>query len=289
MNLKQALDFATRILRLHTCEGSDAEREAEELLAFSTGIGRSDILSDQTRVLSDREEVRLAEILSRRLEHEPMARIFGTAHFLGRDFVLDRNVLIPRPTTEIIVGQAIEACGRLDKPTVIDVGTGSGCIAISMALALPNSQIIAIDVSRQALEAAGRNALAHRVADRIEFTLGDLLSGLQPPASSLSLVIIANLPYIPTDQMYYLSPCVTIGDPLLALDGGPDGLALYTKLLDQIAGLDTKQEILLYFELLPGQITTMKQEIKKRFPEAEISEIKASEDAEVIGLEVHKS
>jgi release factor glutamine methyltransferase len=290
MDVKQALGFATKILRLHTCEGSDAEREAGELLAFSIGTGRADLLSDQERGLSGEEESRLAEFLSRRIDHEPMAHIFGTASFLGRNFIIDRNVLIPRPATELIVRKAIEKCAILEDPTVIDVGTGCGCIAVSIALAVPDLRVTATDISPEALETAGRNALTHG-AKRIRFLQGNLL---KPISAELKddkgpLVVIANLPYIPTEQIYYLSPCVTIGDPLVALDGGPDGLDLYRKLLEQIADLAARQEMVSYFELLPGQVSTMRQEIEKRFPGVEIEEIRPSEDGEVIGLEVRKS
>jgi len=325
MNLAQALDSAIRTLRLHTCEGSEPEREAEELLAFSLGADRSEILRRPERKLTGAEETRFTDCVARRLDHEPMARIFGKARFLDRDFVIDRHVLVPRPATEIIVSRAIEACSEMDRPTVIDVGTGSGCAAISLALALPDSQVYATDISTEALETASRNALAHHVADRIDFLLGDLLSNFQLPhpnplphggrgrkgddllspalalnpapsgagrspseasGSGSPLCIFANLPYIPTDSIYYLSPCVTAGEPLLALDGGTDGLALYRKLLDHLIEIDGERELTLFFELLPGQVAAAKQEIGKRFPRAEISEIRPGEKAEVIGLEI---
>lgn len=289
MDLKQAQEFAERILRLHTCEGSDPAREAEELLAFSLGVGRADLLREPERKLNGSEEARLAEIVARRIDHEPMARIFGKASFLGRDFAVDRNVLVPRPATEIIVGRAIEACSAMDEPTVIDVGTGSGCAAISFALGLPRASVIATDISPEALEVARRNALTHRVADRIDFLLSDLLSDSQAlKLSDSPLIIFANLPYIPTDSVYYLSPCVTAGEPMLALDGGPDGLVLYRRLLDQLAESAGDKEMMMFFELLPGQITKMKDEIKKRFPDAEISEIRPGGENEAIGLEIRK-
>jgi len=288
MNLAQALDSATRTLRLHTCEGSEPEREAEELLAFSLEADRSEVLRRPERKLTGAEEARFTDCVARRLDHEPMARIFGRARFLDRDFVIDRNVLVPRPATEIIASRAIEACSAMDDLTVIDVGTGSGCAAISLALALPDARVIAIDISPEALETAGRNALTHRVADRIDFLLGDLLADFLPPASRLPLVIFANLPYIPTDSIYYLSPCVTAGEPLLALDGGPDGLVLYRKLLDQLVEIGGERELTLFFELLPGQIAVAKKEIEKRLPGAEISEIRPGEKAEIIGLEIRR-
>jgi release factor glutamine methyltransferase len=156
MNVRQALEHAKRILELHTCEGSDAKREAEELLAFSLGMDRSGLLSGNGRELAGPEQARLAEVLSRRLEHEPMARILGAADFLGHNFLLDRSTLVPRPATEIIVSKAIERIGTLKKVMVLDVGTGSGCIAVSIALELPGAEVVAIDISPEALETASR-------------------------------------------------------------------------------------------------------------------------------------
>ncbi len=284
MDVRQATEFAEKILGLHTCEGSDPVREAQELLAFSLDTDRSALLREPDRVLNGREESRLSEALSRRMEHEPLARIFGSARFLGRDFSVDRYTLIPRPATEILVERAIEAVRNEDDLTAVDVGTGSGCVAVSLALVLPETRVIATDASPEALEAARRNALAHHVADRIEFLQGDLLSPL-PPLSPLSpLLVLANLPYIPTDRIYYLSPCVTIGDPIAALDGGPDGLSLYRRLLDQLSGSVGHGRLLLFFELLPGQLDTMKEEITGKFPAAKISEIWPGTDAEPIGL-----
>jgi release factor glutamine methyltransferase len=284
MDINEALRFAEKMLLLHTCEGSNARREAEELLAFSLGIDKTALVTGTKHEMSRKEQEELTELLSRRLDHEPLARILGKGAFMGRDFMIDRHTLVPRPATEIIVEQAISAADPESELTVLDIGTGSGCIAISMASALPNAQVMATDISQEALEVATRNALAHHVSDRVDFFEGNLLSPL-PQLSPLSpLLIMANLPYIPSDQIYYLSPCVTAGEPLTALDGGPDGLVLYRRMLDQLDERIRSDGATFYMELLPGQIEKMKEEIKSRFPEAKFSEIRPGDDMDPIGL-----
>lgn len=201
----------------------------EHLLADALGKRRLDLYLEFDRDVPERELGVLRAKVRRRAEREPLQHVLGYWDFFGRRFKTDRRALIPRPETELLVEEALERlpekmAGRL----VIDVGTGSGVIAITLALERPELQVIAIDQSGQALALASENAGLHEVTSRVRFAEGDLLSGPVPePAANL---IAANLPYIPTACIAGLAPEVR-RDPVMALDGGPDGLQLIRRLI----------------------------------------------------------
>jgi release factor glutamine methyltransferase len=179
-------------------------------------------------------------LIDRRLAHEPSAYITGHREFYGLDFLVTPAVLIPRPETETLVEVAIEFIKTdADAPSpkserewraeVLDVGTGSGAIAISLACTLPGAAIIATDASDAALNLARRNARRHGVLERIAFRSGDLLEPLDAPVN----LIVANLPYVKTIDWSALPPEIRDHEPRLALDGGPDGLDVIRRFLDQ--------------------------------------------------------
>lgn len=194
----------------------------------------------------------------------------GWSEFYKLKFRLTTDVLIPRPETELLVENIIDfASYQLPatsyQPTIIDIGTGSGCIAISLARNLPKAKIIAIDISPKALSVAKLNAKYHKVEKRIIFFENDLLTNFKVAPD----IIVANLPYIPTSKLMYLDPLVRDFEPKIALDGGSDGFELYKTLFTQIVELNIYPKLLIC-EMDETQGDLAKHEAKKYFPNATI-------------------
>lgn len=173
-------------------------------------------------------------LVTRRAAGEPLQYLLGTQEFCGLEFEVEPAVLIPRPETELLVREMAERLARPvghDAPLVADIGTGSGCIAVALADALPNATIYATDLSADALDVARRNVRRHGVAERVRLLEGDLLA----PLAGLGLegrlaAVLSNPPYVPSGDLPRLQREVQ-REPRLALDGGPDGLAFYRRLL----------------------------------------------------------
>jgi release factor glutamine methyltransferase len=201
---------------------------AEALLGHVLGLTRTQVLAQPGRPLAPGEAAAFEALVARAAEDEPLAYLTGRREFRGLTFAVDRRVLVPRPETEVLVEAALRgmqpAGGR-----VLDVGTGSGCIAVSLAVAHPGARVTALDISPGALEVARANAAAHGVGDRITFIVSDLLEAL--PAGNGFDLIAANLPYIDQDEVRRLP--VARHEPALALDGGPGGLRVIERLLAQ--------------------------------------------------------
>ena len=200
---------------------------AEHLLAHALGLKRMELYLQFDRPLTEAERAPLRDMVKRRGTREPLQHILGTAEFHGRSFLCDKRALIPRPETEQLVELALEIAKQLDTPAILDIGTGSGVIALTIALELPSAAIHATDASTNALALAAENAARHDLANRSTFHPADLL----PPGGTRFDLIIANLPYIPSDDIASLSPEVR-HDPASALDGGADGLDLIRRLID---------------------------------------------------------
>ena len=200
---------------------------AEHLLAHALGLKRMELYLQFDRQLTETERAPLRETVKRRGAREPLQHILGTAEFHTRTFRCDKRALIPRPETEQLVEIALEISKSKTTPKILDVGTGSGVIALTMALELPSARVHAADLSADALALSAENAARHGISDLIRFHKTDLL-----PADDIKFdLIIANLPYIPSAEIASLSPEVR-HDPLTALDGGPDGLDLVRRLID---------------------------------------------------------
>ncbi len=176
----------------------------------------------------------LDEAVDRRLRREPIHHITGSAGFYGRDFAVDHRVLIPRPETEILVEQVVSRFASVNRPLrFLDVGTGSGVIAITIACQMSHALVDAVDISAEAIEVARANIRLHRVEDRVNLIQGDLGT----PFSRAYDAVMANLPYIPTTDRSYLQPEVRLREPARALDGGPDGLTHVSRLFAQAPSL----------------------------------------------------
>jgi release factor glutamine methyltransferase len=209
---------------------SDIPRvEAEILLMHVLGTSRSVLLTHPERPLTTGELDRYRALVGERVLGYPLPYLTGKVEFYGLDFEVSPEVLIPRSDTEVLVELALAR-----RPTtVIDVGTGSGCIAIALATNLLAVTVYAIDISRPALAVAQRNAERHGVEDRIQFIVGDLLDRRPAPVD----LIVSNPPYVSGDEWASLPSSIRHHEPRLALDGGPDGLAVIRRLLSQSQGL----------------------------------------------------
>jgi len=248
-----------------------ARLDATRLLAGVLGRDAAWILAHGDRELSPEEASRFEAMTARRARGEPIAYITGRAGFYGRDFAVTPAVLVPRPESELLVELALAALrapgGAGPEPRILDVGTGSGALAIALALERPDARVSALDVSSAALEVAARNARDHRVEGRIAFLRSDLDAAL-PPGSRFD-AIVANLPYVPSEALAP-APDPTAFEPRLALDGGPDGLALYRRLLTRAPGL-----------LAPGGILVMEAAPPTAAPLAALARAAFAEGAEV--------
>lgn len=211
-------------VRLRTgADPATAALDADVLLAFVLGVGKEQLFAHPERALGDEAAARFAELVERRHAGEPVAYLRGFKEFYGQRFRVDRRVLIPRPETETLVEEARRfIAGRAVR--VVDVGTGSGAIACSIALHEPRAQVIATDVSADALAVAATNALAMGVGERVELRKGDLLG---PVAEEVD-VVCANLPYLRSDALADLRGERTslAFEPNVAVVAGADGLDL---------------------------------------------------------------
>ncbi|MBC8245008.1 MAG: peptide chain release factor N(5)-glutamine methyltransferase [Verrucomicrobia bacterium] len=206
------------------------QADAEWLIADLLSCSRSEIPLRAETALAPKDRDRLAGWVERRVRREPLQHILGTANFLGYDFQVSAEVLIPRPETEILVEMALQFLEPLPHPSVCDLGTGSGCMAVALAKRCPGATVIASDLSEAALRLAKRNAESLGALGQLEFRHAYGLAAL-PNGEQVDL-ILSNPPYIPTAEIDTLQPEVRDHDPRLALDGGADGLRFYRMLAD---------------------------------------------------------
>lgn len=235
--VEQTLRIATQQL---ADAGSPTPRlDADLLLAEALGRPRVSLYSHNKRRLAFQEQEKFEAFLQRRVEGENVAYIRGRKEFYSLDFTVSPAVLIPRPETEMLVELGIHFLRYLGKPRprVLDLCTGSGCVAIAMAVHLPGVRYVASDVSGEALEVARENAEQHGVADSIQFHEADGLAGLAEAGKSEPFdLIVANPPYIASDRIEDLDSGIHAYEPRLALDGGPDGQDFYRVVLPLLPG-----------------------------------------------------
>ena len=225
-----------------------ARLQAELLLASILKLPRMKLYLNFDRVLTMLEVDSLRDAVRRRGQHEPTQHIIGSACFCGTEFTINRNALVPRPETELLAeaGWSFLSTHNSESLTALDIGTGTGCIAITLVIKCPNLSVLASDISFEALDLAKQNATIHNVGQRIEFIQSNAFGAL--PSIQKFDLIISNPPYIPTSEIETLQPEVREFDPHVALDGGADGLDFYRRFaLEAMPFLKPHGKIMLEF------------------------------------------
>lgn len=270
----------------------DALLEAELLLRQALEMERTGFYSGLDGELTSLELTKLEELLAQRLARRPNAYIRHVKEFYGLEFYVDERVLIPRPETELLVEKALEVARQYTRNprvfysplsvngegpavrsidsessfSIADIGTGSGAIAVALAVNLPDAEIYATDISEAALEVAEINCQKHRVADRTHLLRGDLLTPLNQSVD----IIVANLPYIPDTELDRLAPEVSLYEPRSALSGGQDGLDYIRRLLEQAPG-KLKPGGALLLEVGMGQAEVVAEMARRHFSDVTVA------------------
>ena len=209
--------------------GVDTPRvDAEWLMTHVLDCPRPEMSLRHGEVLSEAQQSQWDSFMAGRAARIPLQHLMGSADFCGLVLEVNETVLVPRPETELLAEQAWQCANAIEKPVVLDVGTGSGCLAIAIAVNCPQAEVHALDVSPEALVVARANAARHQVQGRINFFEADGRSVL--PGKILFDLIVSNPPYIPTSEISKLQAEVREHDPHVALDGGADGLDFYRAL-----------------------------------------------------------
>ncbi len=218
----------TTTQRLRDARLESPRREAELLVRAVAGLSKERLLAHPETELTAEEASRLETLVARRLRREPLPYLVGSVEFYSLPFRVGPAALIPRPETELLAEEAIRRAPQAR--LALDVGAGSGALAVVLARELPQAVVIAIDLSREALRLTRENAHLHGVSDRVLPVQADLLTAVQAQAE----LIVANLPYIRRGDLEGLQPEVRDFEPRLALDGGQDGLEVIRRLGDQL-------------------------------------------------------
>ncbi|MGB9866300.1 MAG: peptide chain release factor N(5)-glutamine methyltransferase [Bacillota bacterium] len=233
-SIREALEMG--ISRLKARGIASAAADCSLLLAKAMGWDRYRVLAEPRCSVAPAAMELYRGFIARREQFEPVQYILGEQEFMGLSFQVSPAVLIPRPETETLVEGVIEFLSRCEEaqPLVAEPCTGSGCIAVSLAKFLPSCQVVASDVSQEALEVAKRNAQRHAVLDRVELLWGDMLEPIvQRGLQRQVVVVVCNPPYVPEPHLSQLPEEVRLYEPELALNGGPDGLRYYRTLASQ--------------------------------------------------------
>ena len=229
ITIQECVASARQRLRDAGIPGDEADLDARLLAEHVLKWDAARLLTHAAEPEPARFAEQYGEVVTRRAAREPMAYVLGRQEFWGLDFEVSPAVLIPRPETELIVEAALAAFPDSKTPLdIADVGAGSGCLAVALAHERPKARVVAIDLSRAALEVARRNAVRHRVAARIELAEGDLLAGINRAFD----LIVSNPPYVPNRDRATLPPEVRDHEPHGALFAGDDGLSVIRRLVD---------------------------------------------------------
>ena len=218
--------------------------DVETLLQKVLGVDRLYILLNLERVLSEDEEQLFNKFINERLNNRPIAYIVGNREFMGLDFFVKEGVLIPRPDTEVLVEEVIELAKKKGAKNILDIGTGSGAITVSLAKYLENVKVTSVDISDIALEIGKRNAISNEVDDRINFVKSDLFTNIDKETKFD--IIVSNPPYIKREVIETLDKQVKDYEPYNALEGGVDGLDFYRAITKQAKNYLKKGGILAY-------------------------------------------
>ena len=261
---RDLVDHAASELR--DCDLADPRNEARALVCAVLGIDRHELVLNAEQPATKAERLSFQKALTRRMAREPLSRIVGKRDFYGRTFEIDDSVLDPRPDTETLIDATLELvdaeCWREKPINILDVGTGSGCIIITLLAELPQARGLATDISADALKIANQNAISHGVEDRLTLVHGQSLD----PVNGTFNILVSNPPYVPSAHIDALEPEVSKFEPRIALDGGPDGLNVYRQILRSWP--KAMRQGWLVFEVGAGQsndlITLLKGEVGRK-------------------------
>lgn len=264
MNVAQALRAASA--RLQPI-GDTGALDASRLMEHVTGRDRAGLLLAADVPLDPDTIAHFEALVERRERGEPVAYLVGNAGFFGRTFLVDERVLVPRPESEHLIEAVIDdlRARRKTGGIVVDVGTGSGALGITLACELSDLAVYATDISADALSVARRNAALNNVFQRCTFVTGDLLAPLVRFGERVDAVV-ANLPYIPARDVP-VAPNPAGFEPRIALDGGPDGLDIYRRLLTQLDAV-VAGDAAIFLEAAPGTIEPLSALVEAHFPSA---------------------
>lgn len=207
--------------------------DSRKLIELATGLSAEDLARDPHRELPVNAISRLDALVERRLGGEPVSRIAGWREFYGRKFLLGPETLDPRPETEVIIDTVLDLMGKLNitpHARILDIGTGTGCILLTLLAELEHAEGVGTDISVAALDVARHNAANLALAQRASFLERRTLENVAGPFD----IVVSNPPYIATGAMAGLAPEVRLYDPVAALDGGTDGLAIYREIAERI-------------------------------------------------------
>jgi release factor glutamine methyltransferase len=262
--VQNALAEASQILR---DAGVETPRlDARLMLEWTLKCRHEDLIRNPDRVMDERARVIFEKAVSLRALRRPLPYITGEQYFYGRAFKINRAVLIPRPETEMLVSLGLEKIQDVTEPRIADIGTGSGCIAVSLASERPEARVWATDLSGDALKLACKNVVRYDLLDRLILLHGDLLGPL--PLDKPFDLIVSNPPYIAEREIPELQPEVRDYEPILALSGEPgatgaDGAAIYTRIL-QDAWDRIRPDGWVLLEVGQGQSETVMAKARKR-------------------------
>jgi len=259
--------------RLKRARVPEPRREAESLLAHALGRDGVWIVAHAESPVAPADAKAFAAMIARRAAHEPFAYVVGEKWFYGRRFRVTKDVLIPRPETELLVEAILARLPADAVATIVDVGTGSGVIGLTLAVERPKAKTVLCDVSAKALAVARGNVRVMKLGRRARLVRLDVLKRLPPEPKSGFTVLAANLPYLPLKTWKKTAPEVRLREPKLALVSGDDGLVHYRALFRKLARWKRPPD-LLALEAEPGQFPELRRLTAALMPDAEIEVLK---------------
>jgi len=277
MTIKEILNYGMHQLK----KISDVPRKEIELLVMNVcHLRRIDLILNVNEKIKKEDESNIIKLIEKRLQGKPLQYIIGTQEFMGFEFIVTENVLIPRQDTEILIEEIISRYRNQSNLKILDIGTGSGAISISLAKLLKKSCIVSIDISKAALKVAKSNAKKNKVANQITFIESDLFENLTTEESFD--IIVSNPPYIPSNDILDLQREVKDFEPMLALDGGKDGLDYYRE-ITQKSTFFLKKNGLLAYEIGYDQSIDVSKMLKNDFHHIEVIKDLQKHDRVVLG------
>ena len=245
ITIHQVLTDAVSILKENNIK--TPRLDGEVILAHLLNCKRLDLILKYDETIDKNQEKEFLDKIKLRAQGMPVQYITGNQEFMGLDFHVTPDVLIPRPDTEILVEEAIQEASFMDKPLIIvEIGTGSGAIALSLAHYIKDAQVHTIDISPKAIEIARKNAKNLSLEEKVIFHQGDLLSPIKGILDGKVDILVSNPPYIPSKDILSLQREVQFHEPSLALDGGIEGLDFYKRIIDEVLDFLSHQARLIF-------------------------------------------